>query len=180
MAIANMFNPSDHHHHHHHCPPMSPRISFSSDFGDGHHPIKIERPSAPTEASSDFEFNVSGYNMMAADELFFKGRLLPYKVDSSTSRGRRHKTTTLRDELRCDDDDVDEGDVDESSVSASAVKPPKGSKRWKGLLGLKKGSHLGGHKRSNDKVEVVMDDASASQEMVNGGGMRLRDVEIGI
>ncbi|KAK1256949.1 hypothetical protein QJS04_geneDACA017228 [Acorus gramineus] len=171
MATMNMFNTSDHHHHHHnHYPPMSPRISFSNDFGDGHQPIKIERrPSTLSEASTDFEFTVSGggnnNNMIAgADELFFKGRLLP-----------NYKVTTLRDELLCEEEE----EVEEEK----AMKPPKGSKRWRELLGLRRGGTP--NKVRLDKVEVVVMEevtkiSASSQEMKTDGGMRLRDVENGI
>jgi len=101
------------------------------------------RSEAPA-VSSDFEFSVTNYSMMSADELFFKGRLLPFK---DTKRA----TTTLREELLVHDDDDDEGYQDFS------LRPPKGSStRWKGFLGLRK-SHLGSKKV--DKSEGSSDTA---------------------
>lgn len=54
--------------------------------------------------------------MLTADQLFSKGRLLPFK--------HTHKTTTIRDELQNDD--------------AFTLTIPKTSTTWKGLLGIKK------------------------------------------
>jgi hypothetical protein len=134
MACLAMYNSSEHKGHHY----ASPRISFSSDFVDLQQSIKQERSSrdAPPAGSSDFEFSVSNYSMMSADELFFKGRFLPFKDNYNNNQMQRTTTTTLRDELLVDDDD------DESSV----LKPPKGSTRWKGLLGLNKRTHIGSKK----------------------------------
>ncbi|KAK8270705.1 hypothetical protein V6Z11_D11G213300 [Gossypium hirsutum] len=72
MACLDMYN-SEHKGHHHHCPPMSPRISFSNDFAETQQVMKQERNSREAPVSSDFEFSVSNYSMMSADELFFKG-----------------------------------------------------------------------------------------------------------
>lgn len=120
-------------------PPMSPRISFSNDFVDSasntstqlHQMMRTYRD-APV--SSDFEFNVTNYSMTSADQLFSKGRLLPFKETNSS-----HKTTTLRDELLHEDKDDD----------VLSSRPPKSSTRWKGLLGLKK-SHIGSKKIDNN------------------------------
>ena len=96
--------------------------------------IKHERSSREAPVSSDFEFSVSNYNMMSADELFFKGRLLPFK-DNCTSHLQK---TTLREELLVVDEEV-------------SPRPPKGSStRWKGLLGLKR-THIGSKK--SDKTD---------------------------
>ncbi|KAF7809823.1 uncharacterized protein G2W53_036566 [Senna tora] len=193
MACLDMYNSehkSHHHHHHqhhhHHCPPISPRISFSNDFVDSHSQqasiIKQERSSRDAPVSSDFEFSVSNYSMMSgADELFFKGRILPFK-DTQIQR----PTTTLREELLAVDDD-DEGFQDFS------LRPPKGSSTsWKGFLGLRK-SHIGSKKAetSSDKgVEtggrrsrLVNEGARVnmtSQCFFQEGGSGCRDVEIGI
>jgi len=122
-----------------HCPPMSPRISFSNDFVDSQQIMKQERSSRETPVSTDFEFSVTNYSMMSADELFFKGRLLPFKDNGSNQMQR-----TIRDELLVDDDEGDE----------VSPRPPKGSTRWKGLLGLKR-SHIGSKKV--DKSEGSME-----------------------
>lgn len=148
MACLDMYN-SEHQGHHHVFAPMSPRISFSNDFVDARQAMKQEIRSSRSEAaapavSSDFEFSVTNYSMMSADELFFKGRLLPYK-DNCNNRFMQKTTTTLRDELLVEDDD----DV--------SLRPPKGSTRWKGLLGLKRNhNNVGGSK----KVEKSCDGSS--------------------
>lgn len=121
---------------------MSPRISFSNDLMDPNQMIKRERSPAPPPDASDFEFSVSGYNMIAADEIFSKGRLMPLK-ENCTSQLQR---MTLRDELRIDDG----GD---SSDNAVPQRPPRGPMRWRELLGLRKSGHaiLG---RKHDKAVV--------------------------
>ncbi|KAK3416168.1 hypothetical protein EUGRSUZ_H02010 [Eucalyptus grandis] len=126
---------NNHHHHHHHHHLVGPRISFSNDFVESQCAARQERRSAAAgeaPASSDFEFSVSSYSMMSADELFSKGKLLPFKEKPPAGKG----TTTLREELLAGDDD--------SGCSASR-RPPKGSGRWKGFLGLRK-SHIGSRK----------------------------------
>ncbi|KAH7679574.1 hypothetical protein IHE45_06G067400 [Dioscorea alata] len=118
---------------------MSPRISFSSDFILDK-PIPSSSSSPATPGNPDFEFAVGTRPMMAADELFFKGRLLPLRHGHGGAPPR--PTTTLRDELRAGADDV---------ASRPKPCPPK----WKGLLGLKKvGGHYG-NKKHIDKSDHV-------------------------
>ncbi|XP_077213768.1 uncharacterized protein LOC143848661 [Tasmannia lanceolata] len=134
MACVNMFNTE----HQTFCPPMSPRISFSNDFIlDDHHMIKHERSTAQPSDSSDFEFSVTNYSMITADELFSKGRLLPLKENCTT----QFQKMTLRDELMNEDD----GDDDVSSS-----RPPKSPIRWKEFLGLKKNHVLG---KKNERID---------------------------
>lgn len=143
--MYNSTKQKGHHHNNnnnnnHHCAPMSPRISFSNDFVDIQQAMKQERSirsETNTPVSSDFEFSVTNYSMMSADELFSKGRLLPYK-DNCNNKMQR-VTTTLKEELLNNDDEYD----------TFSLRPPKG--RWKGLLGLRK-SHIGSKKV--DKTEA--------------------------
>ncbi|KAL9229762.1 hypothetical protein vseg_005195 [Gypsophila vaccaria] len=130
--------------------PMSPRISFSNDFAESHsnNSRSFERLPPP---SLDFEFSVSNHNMLPADELFSKGRLLPFKDISTGCSSNGQMQRTLRDELLVDDE------VDFS------LKPPKGAwssssttNRWKGFLGLRK-SHIGSKK--SEKSGSFDDDA---------------------
>lgn len=150
MACLEMYN-SEHkgHHHnqyHNHSLSVSPRISFSNDFVDTQQVSNQEKTTTRSDGpvSSDFEFSVSNYSMMSADELFFKGRLLPFK-DSNK------KINTLREELLVDDDEVCER-------QGFSLRPPKGSSsssttRWKGFLGLRK-SHIGSKKvEKSESVE---------------------------
>ena len=61
-------------------------------------------------ASLDFEFSVSKYSVVSVDELFFKGRLLPFKdKHGSSSSQMQRTTTTLREELQHDDTTKDTG-----------------------------------------------------------------------
>ncbi|KAJ4829601.1 hypothetical protein Tsubulata_014266 [Turnera subulata] len=176
MACLDMYNSE----HKGHCPPMSPRISFSNDFADSQQIVRQERSSREAPVSTDFEFSVTNYSMMSADELFFKGRLLPFKDNGGNQMQR-----TIRDELLVVDDDEDE----------VSLRPPKGSTRWKGLLGLKR-SHIGSKKvekseglaeqvgESTRRSGFVHEDVNlskASQEFLGEGtGSNCRDVEIGI
>lgn len=142
MACLDMYN-NNSEHNGHPCAPMSPRISFSNDFVDAQQAVKQERVSRDAPASSDFEFCITNYSMMSADELFFKGRLLPFKDNCNNSQIQR-PTTTLREELLVDDECED-----------FSLRPPKGSStRRKGFLGLRK-SHFGSKK--GDKTEGSSD-----------------------
>lgn len=153
MACLEMYNSEHKLHHNHHC---SPRISFSNDFVDTNQASKLERNTTRSDApvSTDFEFSVSNYSMMSADELFCKGRLLPFK-DS------KRPTTTLREELLVGDDDEDK------FQGSFSLRPPKGSSnRWKGFLGLRK-SHIGSKKV--EKSESGKAEARKSGFLVNKG-----------
>ncbi|CAK8562399.1 unnamed protein product [Lathyrus sativus] len=185
MACLEMYN-SEHkgHHHnqyHNHSLSVSPRISFSNDFVDTQQVSNQEKTTTKSDGpvSTDFEFSVSNYSMMSADELFFKGRLLPFK-DSSK------KITTLREELLVDDDEVCER-------QGFSLRPPKGSSssttRWKGFLGLRK-SHIGSKKvEKSENVEsrrsgLVNESArlniATPQEILIEGGSNCSDFEFGI
>ncbi|KDP31918.1 hypothetical protein JCGZ_12379 [Jatropha curcas] len=185
MACLDMYNSDQHKGY---CPPMSPRISFSNDFVDSQQIIKQEiRSSAGSDApvSTDFEFSVTNYSMMSADELFFKGRLLPFKDNGNNNNHQMQRT--IRDELLVDDDD---NGYEGHEVS---LRPPKGSTRWKGLLGLKR-SHIGSKKldKNDGSVERIGESGrhryvheevhvgKSSQELLSEAGSSHRDVEIGI
>ncbi|KAG5548136.1 hypothetical protein RHGRI_013735 [Rhododendron griersonianum] len=99
-----------------HCTSI-PRISFSSDFADSQQAIKPENSYREPPVSSDFEFSLSNFGMIAADELIVKGKLLPLK------------------ELLADEEEDDEYDT-------VFQRPPKSSGRWKGKLGLKRPQFL--------------------------------------
>ena len=120
--------------------PLGPRFSFSNDFADTQHPInKHETNYREAPASSDFEFSVKNYNMTSsADEIFFKGILLPAKPK------------TLRDELLVDDDDDGFEDV--------LPRLQKSSGRWKHRFGLKRGD------RGDGALERVVEEKPQTQE----------------
>ncbi|EPS72478.1 hypothetical protein M569_02280 [Genlisea aurea] len=111
---------------------MSPRISFSNDFG------AVERPPVSyrdAPVSSDFEFSSGNEShMITADQVFSKGRILP-----SGDGGTQRTAAKLRDELLSED-----GDGDEFSL-----RPPKNPASWRGFWGLKK-SHIGSRKAEKD------------------------------
>ncbi|XP_016462165.1 uncharacterized protein LOC107785384 [Nicotiana tabacum] len=158
----------------------SPRISFSTDFIDSsqqqhhQHMMKNDTTSYYRDApvSSDFEFSVANHSIITgADELFSKGRLLPFKEKSSSSSTTT--TTTLRDELLNNDEDDFTLRIPKSSSSTT---------RWKGLLGLKK-SHIGSKKIDKKNEEKRSDElvhgTNNSQETYNGSGSgsSCRDME---
>ena len=128
-----MYNP-EHHQHQPAAPFMAPRMSFSSDFAL--EPPPPPRP--PGRADADFEFSPVGSRpMMAADQLFSKGRILPLR------EAARGAPTTLRDELRAHD--------------AAARRGP----RWKELLGLKR-AHRKGAASAADAHVVTLRSTLAS------------------
>ncbi|GAB2279668.1 hypothetical protein Dimus_039361 [Dionaea muscipula] len=149
--------------------PMSPRISFSNDFVEAQYSqgniIKQEMGNRGGPVSSDFEFSVSGDSMMTADELFSKGRLLPLKQRAPATTS----STTLRDELLVDDDD----DENVGGGEFSSLKPPKGSTRWRGFLGLKK-SQIGSKKaEKNDRIDS-MESSSAEKSAFSDEASNVR------
>ncbi|CAM8915702.1 unnamed protein product [Rhodiola kirilowii] len=195
MACLEMYN-------------SSPRISFSYDFVESHNfTNSATRPPPPSlpPPSSDFEFSVSNHglvsaDMICADELFSKGKLLPYKYSNSKARGVASSGggggggTTLRDELLTghEDNEISTSTSSSSSTAASFSKPPKSSgNRWKGFLGLRR-SHIGskkpektdgtvGHQpKSHGQFDLDPLYNKTSQEMVSDGCSSSRDVELGI
>ncbi|CAI9764471.1 unnamed protein product [Fraxinus pennsylvanica] len=85
---------------------------------------------------------LGNYSMMSADELFYKGRFLPFKESSS------QKTTTLRDELQNEEEEEGEEGV------GFSLRPPRNFTRWRnGFLGLRK-SHIGGPRNPQITVKV--------------------------
>ncbi|PIA56434.1 hypothetical protein AQUCO_00700631v1 [Aquilegia coerulea] len=160
MACLDMFNTD----HQGLCTPMSPRISFSNDFIDttqqtnkhDHH-LNSRELTPPLASSEHFEFSVSKYTMMPADELFFKGTLLPFKK------------TTLRDELLVD--------YDEEDVS---VRPPKVPTKWKEFWGLKKASNIVLHKKVEKSSSSSSSDDESMGKIVGMNGSTLIQEEIHI
>lgn len=143
---------------------MSPRISFSNDFVDAQLSLKQEmiRSSkskvASSVSSSDFEFSVSNYSMTsAADELFSKGRILPFRADHTNSNTQIQRTTTLKEELLLEDHDYD-------NVSFSQSKG-----NWIGFWGLKR-SHITSKKPDQQiarKASSHVDVLGSSENLVH-------------
>ncbi|KAK6924065.1 hypothetical protein RJ641_010265 [Dillenia turbinata] len=194
MACLDMYNNSDHKATFGSQMISSPRISFSNDFVQTQHQqqiIKHERSSS-APVSSDFEFSVTNYSMMSADELFFKGHLLPFKGTTMTTTNNNNCSSqlqkmTLRDELLVDEEDGD--DV--------VFQRPPIKERWKGFLGLKRShigpkktdksdafvAHDGFGKRSMNTMMMIQEESHVgknSQEMLSDGGSSNKDVEMGI
>ncbi|KAM7264448.1 hypothetical protein ACFE04_002131 [Oxalis oulophora] len=183
-----MYNSDQHNHHrgHHHrqAPPLvSPRISFSNDFVESSHHINIhqhrqERSLAPV--SSDFEFSVTNYSMMSADELFSKGKLLPYRENNNNNNNNTNQSQsqrTLREELLVNDHQDDHHQEDKNRLKI----PKSNSTRWKGFLGLRR-SHIGSRKSEPEVIKNNTSTSTTSQEILNEGGRgsSCTDMEIGI
>ncbi|CAI0447151.1 unnamed protein product [Linum tenue] len=120
---------------------MDPRISFSNDFADStqQHKPMYESNYREAPVSSDFEFSVKDFALIPADEIFFKGVIVPLKEEDH-QQGRR--MMTLREELMVD--------VDHHHGQLPRV-PKVSSGWWKEKLGLKRG----GHNTNNVVVGVV-------------------------
>ncbi|KAJ8572357.1 hypothetical protein K7X08_008868 [Anisodus acutangulus] len=115
---------------------MGPRISFSNDFADSHNTLRHEHGYKEAPVSSDFEFSVSGYKMIPADEVFFKGSFLPLRENST-------KATTLKDELLADDDDYED------------IFPTIGKESWKERFGFKRAPIM--PKKADNKEAKIPD-----------------------
>ncbi|CAK7329865.1 unnamed protein product [Dovyalis caffra] len=150
---------------------MDPRISFSNDFVDAQQTIKYESSYREAPVSTDFEFSVKNNSMIPADEIFFKGTMLPLK-DNCTNQLRK---MTLRDELLVDDQYDD------------AFPSPKISGWWKEKLGLKRGNIA---PKKSDRITGVLDTVveerpifvrgeevtnKRTQELSIEGGLRCKD-----
>ncbi|CAN6233332.1 unnamed protein product [Urochloa humidicola] len=132
---------------------LGPRISFSSDFAvEPPPPVQNRAMSLRCqEEDLNFEFSVGSHPMMAADQLFSKGRILPLKDNTGAGAFTARPPTTLRDELR--------GDDDERASAAGG----KGSSRWKEMLGLRKALCVGGGGNGTAKKDKA---AIADADMV--------------
>lgn len=128
---------------------MDPRISFSTDFVETKNEESNYRE-APV--SADFEFSVRNYNMKPADEIFFKGMLVPLKDNcGNTTR----KMTTLREELLADDDEYEH---------ALPRMPKSTAAWWRERLGLKRAHILS--KRGDRNDGVLMEDIIEEKKSV--------------
>lgn len=135
------------------------RISFSNEFVE----IRSEKNSTKinnvntrssfSKTPDDFEFSVTDYAMIPADEIFLKGKILPFKETTHVHR-------TLREELLVDE----EGPVDGNIFSIRPLFLPSSSfsskGTWKELLGLKRA-----HVRS--KTPDKLDDKTISGTPTN-------------
>ncbi|KAG8049990.1 hypothetical protein GUJ93_ZPchr0009g1368 [Zizania palustris] len=151
MVCVNMYNP-EHHHHQSSSFLSAPRISFSSDFVL--EPPPPQQPgalSARAPGDADFEFTIGSHPMMAADQLFSKGRLLPLREAALDSGAGR--PMTLRDELRAD--------------SRNGRVPRAPNIRWKELLGLKKAPKK---QPPADDTDAAADTSSPADAHMDLGG----------
>ncbi|CAH8354192.1 unnamed protein product [Eruca vesicaria subsp. sativa] len=160
----------------------SPRISFSNDFVEirpettnkpRSSPLSKQEGSSSATASDNFEFSVSNYTMMPADELFSKGKLLPYKETNQVQR-------TLREELLVEEDEEEESPRDATSIFS--LRPPVFSSssssskgRWKGLLGLKR-AHVGS-KNSEERFVHLINNKQSQEAMGGREGSSYRDMK---
>ncbi|KAF8392450.1 hypothetical protein HHK36_022792 [Tetracentron sinense] len=132
-------------------PISSPRISFSVDFLDDNDFISISPNSENQETKEreksrnvDFEFLSSDSSitdsMIAADELFFEGKLLPFWEMQNSEKLNK---ITLKPKEAKEEEEEEEMNKEESRVSwfmdeDPSPRPPKCTVLWKELLRLKK------------------------------------------
>ncbi|KAI4385114.1 hypothetical protein MLD38_003173 [Melastoma candidum] len=161
---------NNHHHYYYNNLPLSssPRISFSNDFVESQVCREARMPASTCPdavtvgATSNFEFSVSNHSMTSADELFFKGRILP------SYRGGRSTATTLREELLAEDDEEGEGEGEASSRLAGDNSGGGGG-RWRGFLGLRKGGKKGDSNKFGEGSGDWVSDDNSSQETFKKG-----------
>lgn len=150
---------------------LGPRVSFSSDFAVEPPPVQNRAKSLRCqEEDVNFEFSVGSHPMMAADQLFSKGRILPLRDNGGCFAAAR-PPTTLRDEL-CGGGGGASDDDERASAAGS-----KGSGRWKEMLGLRKALCVGvgggggngngppAKKAGSGKQGVADDMAASNQEL---------------
>ncbi|XP_057965982.1 uncharacterized protein LOC131156369 [Malania oleifera] len=152
---------------------LSPRISFSNDFADTQQIFKPEFSYREAPVSSDFEFSVRNDSMMSADELFFKGKLLPLKENCTNSKQIRKKT--LRDELLVDDDGFED----------APMSMAKGSGRRKEWLGLKRVHNLSKKANAEGKgrgmlIHEEVQPSRTVQELLSEGGSSYQELGSGM
>ncbi|CAN8278603.1 unnamed protein product [Cochlearia groenlandica] len=135
------------------------RISFSNEFVE----LKSEKSdnvnksnnknntrSSFSKPSIDFEFSVTDYSMIPADEIFLKGKILPYKETNNV-----HKT--LREELLVEEEGLVDGNI--FSLKPLLLLPSlsfstKGT--WKELLGFKRA-----HVRTKKIDQIIEEEISS-------------------
>ncbi|CAF2037734.1 unnamed protein product [Brassica napus] len=140
---------------------ISPRISFSNDFVETRpettktpRSSPLSKPEGSSSATDNFEFSVSDYTMMPADELFSKGKLLPFKETNQVQR-------TLREELLVEDEEESPHEATNIFSLKRPIFSSSSSKgRWKGLLSLKR-TH--GGSKNNEEPFLHMIDNKQSQ-----------------
>lgn len=147
---------------------LGPRVSFSSDFAVEPPPVQNRAMSLRCqEEDVNFEFSVGSHPMMAADQLFSKGRILPLRDNGGCFAAAR-PPTTLRDEL-CGGGGGGGGASDDDERASAAGS--KGSGRWKEMLGLRKALCVGGGgngppaKKAGSGKQGVADDMAASNQV---------------
>ncbi|CAA7019413.1 unnamed protein product [Microthlaspi erraticum] len=139
------------------------RISFSNEFveirseknnGKSKN-VNVNTRSSLSKPSADFEFSVTDYAMIPADEIFLKGKILPFKETSHVHR-------TLREELLVEE----EGPVDGNIFSLRPLFLPSSSfstkGTWKELLGIKR-AHV--KSKKTDKIDEEETCCSSGQDL---------------
>ncbi|VVB05210.1 unnamed protein product [Arabis nemorensis] len=152
------------------------RISFSNDFveirsekSNNAKSNNINTRSSLSKHSADFEFSVNDYAMIPADELFLKGKILPFKEASHVHR-------TLREELLSEEEgSVVDGNIFSLrplSLSSSSFST-KGT--WKELLGLKRA-----HVRSKkiDKINEEEIFSSGQDHKIISGNVAMKECQV--
>lgn len=133
------------------------RISFSNEFVE----IRSEKSNAKSNninsrssfsmPSADFAFSVTDYSMIPADEIFLKGKILPFKETSHVHRTLGEELLTEEEGSMVDGNTFSLRPILLSSSSFST----KGT--WRELLGLKR-THVRSKKTDKVNEEVLSQD----------------------
>uniref|UniRef100_A0A0E0LVV7 Uncharacterized protein n=1 Tax=Oryza punctata TaxID=4537 RepID=A0A0E0LVV7_ORYPU len=143
----------------HHQLMAPPRMSFSSDFALEPPPPPSSGPGRASMGDADFEFSAVGSRpMIAADQLFSKGRILPMLEASGGGGGGR--TVTLRDELRGHDTAA----IADRHRRTAQRPAGSGGVRWKEMLGLKRG-----HRKHGGAVESAEEGGASAHDLDHMG-----------
>ncbi|KAI3968095.1 hypothetical protein MKX01_007881 [Papaver californicum] len=122
---------------------------------DQHQCANLSSSTTPPPMSHRISFS---NDFSSDDEIFSKGRILPFKPDTNKST-----TTTLRDKLLNDDED---GDDDDNTFSLMS-RPPI---RWRGFLRMNKSNHILSSKNKYDHhhLSKVSDKGFTIESVIKG------------
>lgn len=184
-------------------PTSSPRISFSADFLDERNFITIS-PNSQAEKkenaaereklrTAEFEFlscNLTGEDMITADELFSGGKLLPFwQVHHSEKLNKISLKTEQVHQEGADEGHVNKNDKNDKKEEEPrkswfldddpSPRPPKCTVLWKELLRLKKqrASSLSPSSSTSSSSSSSLGDTSPTEESKDGAGNREKYVK---
>lgn len=148
------------------------RISFSNEFveirseknnGKSNN-VSVNTRSSLSKPSADFEFSVTDHAMIPADEIFLKGKILPFKETS-------HICRTLREELLVEDEGPVDGNIFSLRPLFLPSSPFSAKGAWKEILGLKR-AHVRSKKTGKIDEEEICCLSSSGQDHKTMSGIQ--------